>query len=69
MCRESWMVLLEELNPIITKKKTGFCNAVSFEAQVAVTLYYLAEEGQMRKIVNACGLGKLKIFLLLKHNL
>ena len=63
------MVLFEELNPIITKKKTGFCNAVSFEAQVAVTLYYLAEEGQMRKIVNACGLGKLKIFLLLKRNL
>ena len=52
------MALCEELHPFITKKKTRFCNPVSVESQVSVTLYYLAEEVQTRKIANAFGLGK-----------
>ena len=31
---------------------------MSVETQVAVTLYYLADEGRMRKVSNSFGLGK-----------
>ena len=31
---------------------------VSVEKQVAVTLYYLSDEGRYRKVANAFGLGK-----------
>ena len=31
---------------------------LSVEKQVAVTLYYLADEGRMRKVANAFGIGK-----------
>ena len=44
--------------PFITKNNTTFRKPVSVEKQVAVTLYYLADGGRMRKIANAFGLGK-----------
>ena len=31
---------------------------LSVETQVAVTLYYLADEGRMGKVANAFGIGK-----------
>ena len=31
---------------------------VLVERRVAVTLYYLADEGRMRKVANAFGIGK-----------
>ena len=51
-------MLYEELRPYLTKQTTKLRKSLSVETQVAVTLYYLADEGRMRKISNSFGLGK-----------
>ena len=51
-------MLFEELKQYLTKQTTKLRKPVSVETQVAVTLYYLADEGRMRKISNSFGLGK-----------
>ena len=51
-------MLCEELRPYLTKQTTKLRKPVSVETQVAVTLYYLAGEGRMRKVPNSFGLGK-----------
>ena len=34
---------------------------VSVQTQIAVTLYYLSDEGRLRKVANAFGLGRSSI--------
>ena len=51
-------MLCEELRPYLTKQTTKLGKPVSVETQVAVTLYYLAGEGRIRKVSNSFGLGK-----------
>ena len=42
----------------MTKKSTRSREPIPVEKQVAVTLYYLADEGRMRKVSNSLGIGK-----------
>ena len=58
MSEASFYMLCEELRPYLTKQTTELRKHVSVETQVAVTLYYLADEGRMRKVSNSFGLGK-----------
>ena len=58
MSEASFYMLCEELRPYLTKQTTKLRKHVSVETQVAVTLYYLADEGRMRKVSNSFGLGK-----------
>ena len=58
MSRESFLVLCTELNDHIVKNSTRFRKAVSVEEQVALMLYYLSDEGRLRKTANAFGLRK-----------
>ena len=58
MSEVSFYMLCEELRPYLTKQTTKLRKPVSVETQVAVTLYYLAGEGRMRKVSNSFGLGK-----------
>ena len=55
MSRESILVLYSELNDHIVKSNTRFRKVVSVEEQVALTLYYLPDEGRLRKAPNAFG--------------
>ena len=55
MSEASFYMLCEEY---LTKQTIKLPKPVSVETQVAVTLYYLADEGRMRKISNSFGLGK-----------
>ena len=50
--------LCEEFRPYLTKQTTKFRKPVPVETEVAVTLYYLAGEGRMRKVPKSFGLGK-----------
>ena len=59
MSRESFLVLCTELNDYIVKSSTRFRKAVSIEEQVPLTLYYLSDEGRLRKTANAFGVEKL----------
>ena len=49
------------IGPSIAKQKTRFRNAVPVEKKIACTLYYLSDEGRMRKIANALSLRKLTV--------
>ena len=59
MSERSFYILCEELRPYIQKETTRFRKPISVEKQqVASTLYYLSDEGRMRKVANAFGIGK-----------
>ena len=58
MSDESFEKLCGALRPDMQKNFTRFSDPVSVEKQVAATLYYLAEEGRMRKVSNVFGIGK-----------
>ena len=49
MSEASFYMLCEELRPYLTRQTTKLGKPVSVETQVAVTLYYLADESRMRK--------------------
>ena len=52
MSEASFYMLCEELRPYLTKQTTKLRKPVSVKTQVAATLYYLADEGKMRKLSN-----------------
>ena len=49
MSEASFYMLCEELRPYLKRQTTKLGKPVSVETQVAVTLYYLADESRMRK--------------------
>ena len=53
MSRESLHMLAEELKPYIEGKDTIMRSSIDVAKQVAVTLYYLSDEGRIRKTANA----------------
>ena len=67
MSEASFYMLCEELRPYLTKQTTELRKHVSVETQVAVTLYYLADEGRMRKVSNSFGLGKATVSKVIHH--
>lgn len=58
MFKEPFIILCSKLQPFIEKQRTQFRKPISVEKQVAITLYYLADESRMIKIANAFGVGK-----------
>ena len=49
MHKENYLKLCLELQPFIKKQVTNMGEPVEVERQVAVTLYYLSDEGRLRK--------------------
>ena len=59
MSRGSFMKLCDKLRPHIQKRTTNMRSPVEVERQVALTLYYLSDEGRLlRKTANAFGLSR-----------
>ena len=54
---ENFLKLCNELRPFIKRQTTVMLHPVEVERQVALTLYYLSDEGRLRKTVNAFGLS------------
>ena len=52
MPKESVYKLRDELRIYLEKQKTQFRDPITVEKQVACTLYYLANEGRLRKAAN-----------------
>lgn len=52
------MVFLIPFRPFIEGKDTVMRSSVDVVKQVAVTLYYLSDEGRIRKTVNAFGISR-----------
>ena len=58
MSKTSFSKICEELRPYIERQSTNMRSPVEVERQVAVTLYYLSDEGTLRKTANAFGLSR-----------
>ena len=52
MSRNTFLILCEELRPFIQKKATNMRLPVDVERRVASSLYYLSDEGRIRKTAN-----------------
>ena len=50
MSERSFYILCEKLRPYIQKQTTRFSKLISVEKQVASTLYYVSDEGRLRKV-------------------
>ena len=57
MPQESFEKLCTKLRPYIQKNK-GFQDPIFVEKQATAALYYLADEGRMRKVANSFGIVK-----------
>ena len=53
MSKPNFMKLCNLLRPYIEKETTRFTKPLTVETQVAITLYYIADEGRMQKVANA----------------
>ena len=58
MSRVSMMRLAEQLRPYIEGKDTIMRTSIDVLKQVAMTLYYLSDEGRMRKTAKAFGVSR-----------
>ena len=58
MSRVSFLNLASLLRPYIQRQDTIMRNSVTVETQVAITLYYLSDEGRLRKVANAFGISR-----------
>ena len=58
MSKETFMKLCDELRPFLEKQTTAMRNSISVERQLASTLYYLQDEGRLRKVANSFGMGR-----------
>ena len=57
MSRTSFVSLCDTLRPFVQQQSTRMRSLVEVERQVALTVYYLADEGRRIKNVNAFGLS------------
>lgn len=62
----NFMKLCNQLRPYIEKETTRFRKPLSVEAQVAITLYYIADEGRMQKVANAFEIAKCTVSVVVR---
>ena len=62
MSRQTFLALCDKLRPHFTHQETPIKSLLSIETQVSTTLYYLVDEGHIRKTANAFGRGQFNNF-------
>ena len=67
MVRVNFYKLCDELRGIIERKTTVMCTPVDVERQVALRLYYLSDEGRLRKTANAFGLSRACVSIIIRR--
>ena len=67
MQKHNFQRLCTELAPLIEKKETNMRKPITVECQVAVTLYYLSDEGRLRKTANAFGISRSSVSLIVRN--
>ena len=61
MSKTTFLDLCDDLRPLLEKKTTKMRHPLSVETRVALTLYYLADEGRYCKIANAFGISRASV--------
>lgn len=67
MSKSTFFKLCDAVRPFLVKQCTNMRMPVSVEKQVAVTLYYLSDEGRYRKVANAFGLAKCTVSVIVRR--
>lgn len=67
MTRDNLSKLANELEPLLIRSNTNMRKSVDVVTQVALTLYYLSDEGRLRKTANAFGLARSTISLIVRR--
>ena len=67
MRKENFLKLCAELRPFIEKQVTNTREPVEVDKQVAATLYYLSDEGRLRKTANAFGLSRSSVSIIIRR--
>ena len=66
MSKDSFMSLCYELKPYIEKEVTRLRLPIPFTKRVAITLYYLVDEGRYRKTANAFGVSRAAVSIIVR---
>ena len=66
MSKPNFMKLCNLLRPYIEKETTRFRKPLTVQTQVAITLYYIADEGRMQKVANAFGIAKCTVSVVVR---
>ena len=66
LSKPNFMKLCDQVRPYIEKETTRFRKSLSVETQVAITLYYIADEGRMQKVANAFGIAKCTVSVVVR---
>ena len=61
------MELCEDLRPLLERKSTRMRRPISDETEMAVTLYYLADEGRYMKVANTFGISRSYVSIIIKR--
>lgn len=67
MSKDALAALSEELQPYIEGETTNMRAPVGVLKKVACTLYYLSDEGRLRKTVNAFGLSRSTVSVIIRQ--
>ena len=67
MSRATFLSLCQTMKPHIERQNTHMRHPVEVERQVALTLYYLADEGRMKKTANAFGLFRSSVSIIVRR--
>ena len=67
MCRTNFNKLCSELHEYIQREETVMRSPIDVERQVAMTLYYLSDEGRLRKTANAFGVSRPTVSVVIRR--
>ena len=67
MLQVNFYILRNELHGLIARKTTVMRTPVDIERQVALTLYFVSDEGQVRKTANAFGLSRACVSIIIQR--
>ena len=67
MQKHNFEQLCAELKPFVEKRTNNMRSPISVECQIAATLYYLADEGRLRKTANAFGISLASVSLIVRR--
>ena len=67
MSKSSFLKLCDELRPHIEKQTTVMRSPINVEKQVGIALYYLSDEGRLRKTANAFGVSRSSVSIIVRR--
>ena len=63
----TFMELCEDLRPLLKRESTRIRRPIAVETQMAVTIYYLSDDGRYRKVANAFGISRSSVSIIVRR--